>query len=163
MAGISVDVDLSGFEALKSTMRKFADDRTQTKLLNAACGSGATVLKREMQARSPSTRLEYAARTRTGVNAARVLRVRRSVAKAGGLAAVGFRQPHSRLTHLIEFGTSERVQKTTGRKTGRMPARPFIRPAMQSSKADIVTAMKKNLTKGINREIFKIRGSRGKR
>lgn len=25
-----------------------------------------------------------------------------------------------------EFGTGERVQKTTGRRTGRMPARPFV-------------------------------------
>lgn len=32
--------------------------------------------------------------------------------------------------HLVEFGTVGRIQKTTGRRTGYMPARPVIRPAI---------------------------------
>ena len=35
--------------------------------------------------------------------------------------------------HLIEFGTSRRYQKTTGRYTGIGPAKPFFRPAVDSN------------------------------
>ena len=43
---------------------------------------------------------------------------------------VGLRKPFSPLAHLIEFGSAPRRQKTTGRFTGRMPANPFLRPAL---------------------------------
>ncbi len=35
--------------------------------------------------------------------------------------------------HLIEFGTSRRYQKTTGRHTGIGPAKPFFRPAVDTN------------------------------
>lgn len=34
----------------------------------------------------------------------------------------------------IERGTGPRVQKKTGRRTGSMPAKPFLRPAFESAK-----------------------------
>jgi len=34
----------------------------------------------------------------------------------------------------VERGTGPRVQKTTGRRTGSMPARPFLRPAFDTEK-----------------------------
>ena len=49
---------------------------------------------------------------------------------------VGLRKPFSSLAHLFEFGTAERVQKTTGRRTGRMPAEPFMRPALEQMGGD---------------------------
>lgn len=49
---------------------------------------------------------------------------------------VGLRQPFSPLSHLMEFGTTDRTQKTTGRYTGRMPAQPFLRPAMDEMTSD---------------------------
>jgi len=36
--------------------------------------------------------------------------------------------------HFIEFGTSERYQKTTGRYTGSMERKPFFRPAIDENK-----------------------------
>lgn len=36
--------------------------------------------------------------------------------------------------HLVEFGTGPRVQKSTGRFVGQMPARPFMRPAWEAGK-----------------------------
>jgi HK97 gp10 family phage protein len=39
----------------------------------------------------------------------------------------------ARLAHLFEFGTRDRVQKKTGRATGRMTPRPFIRPAWDAN------------------------------
>jgi hypothetical protein len=35
----------------------------------------------------------------------------------------------------VELGTGPRVQKTTGRRTGSMPASPFLRPAFMSERA----------------------------
>lgn len=52
---------------------------------------------------------------------------------------VGLRQPFSPLAHLLEFGTTERTQKTTGRYTGRMPAQPFMRPALDEFTSDRAT------------------------
>lgn len=53
-----------------------------------------------------------------------------------GLAAgeIGARRgkggPH---LHLVEFGTVGRVQRSTGRRTGTMPARPTLRPALAAA------------------------------
>lgn len=52
---------------------------------------------------------------------------------------VGLRQPFSPLSHLLEFGTTDRTQKTTGRFTGRMPAQPFLRPALDEFTSDRIT------------------------
>ncbi|WP_288016445.1 hypothetical protein [Microcystis phage Mae-JY04] len=49
---------------------------------------------------------------------------------------VGLRKPFSRLGHLIEFGTAERTQRTTGRATGRMPATPWLRPVLDELGGD---------------------------
>lgn len=49
---------------------------------------------------------------------------------------VGLRRPFSSLTHLIEFGTVARTQRTTGRFTGRMPANPFLRPLLDELGGD---------------------------
>lgn len=49
---------------------------------------------------------------------------------------VGLRKPFSRLGHLIEFGTAERTQKTTGRATGRMPATPWLRSVLDEMGGD---------------------------
>lgn len=47
------------------------------------------------------------------------------------MAAVNNKKaPHA---HLIEFGTSRRYQKTTGRYTGIGPAKPFWRPAVDTN------------------------------
>jgi HK97 gp10 family phage protein len=42
--------------------------------------------------------------------------------------------PHD---HLVEYGTSERYQKTTGRYTGVMPRHPFFRPAVDANKSKL--------------------------
>lgn len=46
---------------------------------------------------------------------------------ANDLYAIAVSQPKSRLAHIFEFGTGERVQKTTGRRTGRIRQEPFMR------------------------------------
>jgi HK97 gp10 family phage protein len=50
--------------------------------------------------------------------------------------------PHA---HLIEFGTKERVQKTTGRRTGRVKAKPFMRPAWDAKKGAVLDSFKSDM------------------
>lgn len=54
---------------------------------------------------------------------------------------VGAKAPHA---HLVEFGTAERHHKS-GKSTGIMPKRPFIRPAYDKSKREVVAVMRREL------------------
>ena len=45
---------------------------------------------------------------------------------------LGVKKPSSRRAHLTEFGTGPRYQESTGRYTGSSPAKPFLRPALDS-------------------------------
>lgn len=54
--------------------------------------------------------------------------------------------PHD---HLIEFGTSERYQKTTGRYTGAGTANPFFRPAVLANRDRIYTEIVDGLRKSV--------------
>lgn len=51
--------------------------------------------------------------------------------------------------HWWEFGTAERIQKTTGRKTGRMTAQPFFFPAFRANRRRI----KSGITRAMNKAL----------
>ena len=51
----------------------------------------------------------------------------------------------------IEQGTGPRVQKTTGRRTGSMPAEPFLGPALPAKKSDVVGTFRSELLKRIKK------------
>lgn len=57
---------------------------------------------------------------------------------------IGFLKPASRRAHLIEFGTSK------------SPAKPFMRPAMDSQAPAALDQMGKVLARGIDREAKKL-------
>lgn len=70
---------------------------------------------------------------------------------------VGFKKGISRLAHLFEFGTAERVQETTGRRTGRIPMQPFLRPAVeQTSPQQAEDAFVKASARRFEREMKKL-------
>jgi HK97 gp10 family phage protein len=50
--------------------------------------------------------------------------------------------PHA---HLIEFGTKPRYQKKTGKFVGQVKAQPFLRPAWDSKKDDVLNIFKKEM------------------
>lgn len=71
---------------------------------------------------------------------------------------VGVRKPFSSLAHLFEFGTAERVQTTTGRRTGRMAASPFLRPAQESMGASEIEAIwSKAAGRNLDRQLAKLK------
>jgi HK97 gp10 family phage protein len=50
-----------------------------------------------------------------------------------------------RHAHLVEFGTKERFHKKTGKSVGSMPPRPFMRPAWDSTKIQVLTIFQKEM------------------
>ena len=56
----------------------------------------------------------------------------------------------------VERGTGPRVQETTGRRTGSMPARPFVRPAFDAQKSNVAA----RFGAGIKRRLMQV-ASRG--
>lgn len=66
---------------------------------------------------------------------------------------VGSTAPHA---HLVEFGTGPRFHKS-GRYVGIMPADPFLRPAWDANKdqvlATLATAIREEITKALGRRI----------
>jgi HK97 gp10 family phage protein len=63
----------------------------------------------------------------------------------GMSATIGPRKPKGYKAHWIEFGTVGRVQKSTGRYVGRMPATPFMRPSSEQTKPKYLGELKKDL------------------
>ncbi|MFY1710442.1 hypothetical protein J3366_03020 [Tritonibacter mobilis] len=62
--------------------------------------------------------------------------------------------PHA---HLYEFGTGPRVQSSTGRATGAMPARPFLRPAWDASQAMMLATLKREVWAEIEKSLERAR------
>ena len=54
----------------------------------------------------------------------------------------------TRYAHLVEFGTAPRVSKS-GRNSGQMPARPFMRPALETAARRIMDVMREVIEAGL--------------
>jgi HK97 gp10 family phage protein len=50
-----------------------------------------------------------------------------------------------RYAHLVEFGTKPRYHKKTGKFVGQMPARPFMRPAWDANKTQVLATFQKDM------------------
>ncbi len=81
----------------------------------------------------------------------------------GGNAVVGLRQTKDKNAtgvfanfkwRWIEFGTGERIQKTTGRRVGRMPAQPHIFPTYREKRKSI----RRKMANAVNRAVRKVMG-----
>ncbi len=64
--------------------------------------------------------------------------------------------------HLVEFGTGPRTQESTGRYVGSMPRHPFLRPAWDQNKAAVVSSIKIELAKEIERAARRVARKRAK-
>lgn len=56
---------------------------------------------------------------------------------------------HTGVPLWFEFGTAERVQKTTGRRTGRIVAQPYFWPTIRSHRRSFRAAIRRAVRKGI--------------
>ncbi|MCG7630544.1 hypothetical protein MHM88_22310 [Epibacterium sp. MM17-32] len=62
--------------------------------------------------------------------------------------------PHA---HLYEFGTGPRVQASTGRATGAMPARPFLRPAWDMAQPIMLATLRREVWAEIEKAVERAR------
>lgn len=67
--------------------------------------------------------------------------------KQGPAATVFPRGKKGNHRHLVEYGTKMRTQKKTGRKVGKMPAKPFMKPAHEAYENQYFLEIKKLVEK----------------
>lgn len=58
-------------------------------------------------------------------------------------------QSSAKHSYMIEHGTSQRYQKTTGRYTGVGPAKPFFRPAIDANKERVYNEIVNDLRQSV--------------
>lgn len=69
---------------------------------------------------------------------------------------VGLRKPFSSMSHWFEYGTGPRTQKKTGRYTGRMPATPWLRPALEAIGPKAKDIWAKAASRNLDRQLKKL-------
>ena len=150
MTKVDIGIDLSEIEELRRVIMRL-NEAAQKRVFNNMAAAGARVVAKQFSRNAPAKALE-----KTGVLSARkaAKHLNISYRDAVGLGFAGFASP--RLAHLFEFGTQERFTKT-GASRGRMPMRPFMRPAMDSSNALMLKKMAEIGAKGLAREAEKAR------
>jgi len=107
-------------------------------------------------AKEISERVQRGGRVHFLVRMAATFRQNPQARSTGGFK-VALRGIWGRLAHLFEFGTAERTTKD-GRKTGRMRATPFLRPAVDGMSDDEVAKVwAKAASRNLDRQLKKAR------
>jgi HK97 gp10 family phage protein len=162
--GFTVKMRITGLEELIRRLESL-DPKMRRKTLKAAVNAGSRILLAEMKAGVPSSlndtgllRKSLGRRIKVYRQSGIVVAIvgpRRGFKQEIGMSSSGkykgkpiYRNP-TRYAHLVEFGTGPRVQKSTGRSTGRMGARPFMRPALESSRGPVFDAMREVMEAGL--------------
>lgn len=114
----SFTVEIQGkaeFEAtLRNLVKALPDDKVEPVMLE-----GAKVIAQDAKGRAIGN-----------IKKAVVAKLLRKIGNWPRSAMAAVNNKKAPEAHLIEFGTSRRYQKTTGRYTGIGPAKPFFRPAV---------------------------------
>lgn len=128
MAKANLQVEVTG---LRQTMKALENlsDSMRADALKGAIEKASEPVVRSAKGRAPSAVI------------ARGIRVVNVIVKNDGeikseIGLPGGRKPwfHGLF---VELGTGPRIQKTTGRRTGSMPADPFLRPAFDSERSNV--------------------------
>lgn len=70
--------------------------------------------------------------------------------------SVGIDYKKVRYGHLVEYGSPGRETKA-GKATGAMPPRPFMRPAFEATKDEVVSAIQKKTIEAVYEEVRRLR------
>lgn len=136
------DFKLAGVEdlaALFDQLPRAVGKQVLTRAL-AKAGLPVAIAARAMAARSSGPGPHLADGIAIGTQLTRTQR--RQAPPAGGVTVfVGARTPNA---HLVEFGTGPRFTRS-GRYAGRMPAKPFLRPAWDTNKGRVLEILKAEL------------------
>lgn len=135
MAG-RIDFKIDGAKEMERLLLELGP-RTASKVGAQALRAGAKPIVQEAKRLVPkdTRQLEKAITTKTE---------RQESGSDTRSVLIGFRKPRSRIAHLLEFGTSK------------MPARPFMRPALDGKAGEALDEMGKVLASSITREAQKL-------
>lgn len=133
-----------GMKPVRAAAKRFSKATKDTGLLEKSIGLNVRRVRRKMQYTN-----RYTARVGAqGGHRKEVIRRVKGETK-GGITKVTFRKEiadPSKYAHLVELGTSH------------SPAKPFIRPAVESSEDAIMAGMQKGYERGMVKVLRKVRG-----
>jgi hypothetical protein len=129
----SFTVEIQGKAEFEATLRELVkalpDDKVEPIMLE-----GATVIAQDVKRRAIGN-----------IKKAVVARLLKKIGKWPRSAMAAINNKKAPEAHLIEFGTSRRYQKTTGRYTGIGPAKPFFRPAVDTNREPVYRTIRDKL------------------
>lgn len=146
---MAIKAKMMGREALIRKLSHLAPEAE--KQLADAQMEGAVELADAIRARAPVDEGDYA----RSIEAARLSDKRATSVLAGNTRdknATGVFASH--IWRWIEFGTGDRVQKTTGRRVGRMPAQRHIFPTFRAKRK----AIRRKMANAVNKAVRKVMG-----
>ena len=141
---LTLKYEIEGLGELREQLKRL-DDATAGKALRNAAMAAMRIARKDAKKRAPEGP--------TG-NLKRAIKVR-SFTGVQGLAAVAGVYVDPRIAphwHLVEFGTQDRRTKS-GKRTGRATPKPFIRPAFDDNRLQIIEKFRSNLAKGIEKRL----------
>ena len=131
MDGLTLEIQgKDEFEAtLRNLVKALPDDKVEPVMLE-----GAKVIAADVKGRAIGN-----------IKKAVVAKLLRKIGNWPRSAMAAINNKKSPEAHLIEFGTSRRYQKTTGRYTGIGPAKPFFRPAVDTNRESVYRTIRDKL------------------
>lgn len=137
------NIKIEGADELRKALETLPIE-LQKKVLRKALRRGARPIRDETKRTAPKD---------TGL-LRRSFTVRALKTRSSGLVGVKIttagKAPHA---HLVELGTQERTQKTTGRRTGRIsPGLHFMAKAAETKKDEAVRILSEEIRVGVERE-----------
>lgn len=146
----STKVTIRGGRETAAALRALGRESAQRSVLQKSLRPSALAIRRDARA---------LLRSRTqgqGDTAASIaVETRRGSRQADAVLRVGHRLPQGALSHLIEFGSVERVQTSTGRRTGRMPAIRYMTGALAIHADAVITTFGKQFEPEFKRALAK--------
>jgi len=151
--------EIRGGIAIEKLLREFPK-RIQRDLINKTVSKGASVLVKQAKA---NLKANGSVETGTLLKAIR----KQKKKKTHGIYQI-FTDDTAPHAHLVEFGTGPRKLKKptpfeimpgewiTLKQTGSAPAKPFMRPAFDETKQEVLIAMLKHMVKSMAKEVEKM-------
>ena len=142
-----MSINITGVRETERKFREIAESMTYEEFIDIT-GEAADLLAGEIQRnvdrlRGPTGNLSRSVVKRN------LKKINKTLATS--IAAIDRRiAPHA---HLIEYGTNERIQSTTGRRTGRIDkdSKAFFRPAVDSKLSEAAELIRQRLTEKTRR------------
>ena len=135
---------LHGFDAFDRLLNKLSEN-VEHKVLQSAASAGARVLAKEIKTRAPEGKGKQSSASKTyGYLKSNIIVQVLRRKKRKGIRGSRVNTGDAFWSWFLEFGTRY------------MPARPFIRPAVDAKQNEAVEKMRVILSRGIEREIKKL-------